>query len=30
MLIRNNQDAGLFPVRWDERKPYLRVVPQPR
>ena len=30
MLIRNNQGAGLFPVRWDERKPYLRVVTQLR
>jgi len=30
MLIRNNQGAGLFPVRWDERKPYLRGVTQSR
>jgi len=30
MPIRNNQGAGLFPARWDELKPYLRVVPQPR
>ena len=30
MPIRNNQGAGLFPARWDEQKPYLRLVSQPR
>lgn len=30
MPIRNDQGAGLFPARWDEQKPYLRMVPQPR
>ena len=30
MPIRDDQGAGLFSARWDERKLYLRVVPQPR
>ena len=30
MPIRNDQGAGLFPARWDEQKPYLRVVTQLR
>ena len=28
--VDNEQAAQLFPDGWDEQKPYLRVVPQPR
>ena len=28
--VDNEQAAQLFPGGWDEQKPYLRVVPQPR
>ena len=28
--VANEQAAQLFPDGWDEQKPYLRVVPQPR
>ena len=28
--LDNDQAAKLFPDGWDEQKPYLRVVPQPR
>ena len=28
--LDNDQAAELFPDGWDEQKPYLRVVPQPR
>ena len=28
--IDNDEAAKLFPDGWDEQKPYLRVVPQPR
>jgi len=30
MPIRTDKGAGLLPARWDERKPYLRMVPQSR
>lgn len=28
--VSNDEAAGLFPDGWDEQKPYLRVVKQPR
>ena len=28
--VDNEQAAQLFPGGWDEQKPYLRVIPQPR